>query len=156
MSATIVEPKRGANMGRVVVPVIVENVSDRSRADRGEIPVDQIRRLTVNAFVDTGATFFCLPQSQIDQLGLEFDREREMHTVAGLMSMRIYGGARIEVQGRDCRVEILALPENRQVLLGQIPLETLDWWVDTTNQRLVGNPEHGGNWMAEINGSELQ
>ena len=27
---------------------------------------------------------------------------------------------------------------------------TLDWWIDITNHRLVGNPEHGGEWMAEV------
>jgi len=26
----------------------------------------------------------------------------------------------------------------------------MDFWVDPTNQRLVGNPEHGGQWMAEV------
>ena len=44
----------------------------------------------------------------------------------------------------------MELPAGRQVLLGQLPLETLDWWVDTVSHRLVGNPEHGGEWMAEV------
>lgn len=47
-------------------------------------------------------------------------------------------------------VEVMALPQGRQPLLGQIPLETLDWWVDTASWRLVGNPEHGGHRMAEV------
>jgi len=34
-------------------------------------------------------------------------------------------------------------------LLGQIPLELLDFWIDITNQKLVGNPEHGGEWMID-------
>lgn len=148
-SQTIVEPKPGVNMGRVVVTVTVENVDDRRRANAGEIPPEQVRRITAEALVDTGATFFCLPESLIQQLGLEFDRERETKTVVGPLMMKIYGGARLEAQGRACRVEVMALPESRQVVLGQIPLETLDYWVDLTNRRLVGNPEHGGQWMAE-------
>jgi hypothetical protein len=28
--------------------------------------------------------------------------------------------------------------------------EMMDWWIDSTNQKLVGNPEHGGQWMAEV------
>jgi len=137
-------------MGRVVVAVKVENVADRRRADRGELPPEQVRQTTVTALVDTGATFFCLPESSIQQLGLEFDRIRETRTVTGPLKMQVYGGARIEVQGRACQVEVMALPEGRQSLLGQIPLETLDWWVDVANHRLVGNPEHGGQWMAEV------
>lgn len=46
--------------------------------------------------------------------------------------------------------EVMELPEGRTPLLGQIPLELMDWWIDLANQKLVGNPEHGGQWMAEI------
>jgi hypothetical protein len=28
----------------------------------------------------------------------------------------------------------------------KIPLESLDWLVDTKGRRLVGNPDHGGEW----------
>ncbi len=66
------------------------------------------------------------------------------------MTLRIFGDARVETQGRTCDVEVMELPESHQALLGQVPLEMLDFWVDTTNQRLVGNPEHGGQWMAEV------
>jgi clan AA aspartic protease len=138
------------NMGRVVVDVLVENVEDLRRAGRGEISPEQVRRVTVQALVDSGATFFCMPESLIQQLGLPFNRKREMRTISGPVVMRIYGGARLTAQGRDCDEEIMALPEGRQCLLGQIPLEKMDWWVDLTNERLVGNPEHGGQWMAEV------
>ena len=74
MSGTIVEPKPGCDVGRVVVTVAVENVEDRKRADRGEIGDDRVRRISVEALVDSGATFFCLPESVIEQLGLDFDR----------------------------------------------------------------------------------
>ena len=32
------------------------------------------------------------------------------------------------------------------VLVGQIALEALDWVVDAKGQRLIGNPDHGGEW----------
>ena len=150
MSGTIVEPKPGSDVGRVVVTVVVENIEDRDRADHGEISKDQIRRLSVEALVDSGATFFCLPKSFVEQLGLKLHRIRETRTIAGPMTLEIFRGASIDVQGRACTVEVMALPEGRQPLLGQIPLETLDWWVDTANRCLVGNPEHGGQWMAEV------
>lgn len=150
MSGTIVEPKPGSDVGRVVVTVAIENIEDGDRADRGEISKDQIRRLSVEALVDSGATFFCLPKPLVEQLGLKFHRMRETRTIAGPMTLGIFRGASIDVQGRGCTVEVMALPEGRQPLLGQIPLETLDWWVDTANRRLVGNPEHGGQWMAEV------
>ncbi len=150
MVARVVEPKRGADVGRVVLAVLVQNYSDLERAERGEIPADQVRQLTVEALVDSGATFFCLPKSQIEQLGLRFQRTKETRTIVGPLNLEIYGAATLSTGGRDCITEVLALPEGRQPLLGQIPLETMDWWVDVTNQRLVGNPGHGGQWMAEV------
>lgn len=150
MSSGIVEPKPGLNVGRILVSIAVHNVDDLERADRGEMRPDEVRRLQLDALVDSGATFFCLPEPRIEALGLTFDRKRDTRSVTGAMQLAIYRGARIDVQGRSCNVEVMALPEGRQALLGQIPLETLDWWIDTTNRRLVGNPEHGGQWMADV------
>lgn len=150
MPADVVEPRAGVEMGRVVVRIVVENVEDRRRAERGEIGGCEVRRIEVDALVDSGATFLCMPQSLIDRLGLPFNRMRTSRSVLGDASLPIHGGARVIVHDRECDEEVMALPEGRQVLLGQIPLEKLDFWIDLTNHRLVGNPEHDGQWMAEV------
>ena len=150
MVQSVVEPKRGANLGRIVVEVVVENYEDRQRAGRGEIGEAQVRRVTVPALIDSGATFFCLPSSLVEQLGLSYLQDKESRTVTGPIRLGVYAAARIMVQGRDCVTQVLALPEGRQALLGQIPLEMMDWWIDLRSQRLVGNPEHGGQWQAEV------
>ena len=90
-----------------------------------------------------------MAESMIVELGLDFHRERESKAVAGTMQLMVYGNALISVDGRSCHDEVMALPEGRQVRLGQIPLEKMDWWIDLNKRRLVGNPEHGGQWMAE-------
>lgn len=149
MAAEILEPTRGANVGRVVVRVKLENYADVERAELGEIPVAQAPRIEVDALVDSGATYFCLPKSLIDQLGLRFRGKKQSKTVSGLIELGVYAAARIETQVRDCVTEVMELPEGRQCLFGQIPLELMDWWIDARNQRLAGNPEHGGQWMAE-------
>ncbi|MBI5765296.1 MAG: retroviral-like aspartic protease [Planctomycetes bacterium] len=150
MAATIIEPKPGVDMGRVVVSITVENVDDRERADRGELPPEQVRKITTDALVDSGATMLCMPESMIKNLGLVFHRRRDSRTVTGTVTLNVYRGAQIEVQGRAVTDEVLGLPEGAQVLLGQIPLQRLDFWIDIVNHRLVGNPEHGGQWMAEV------
>ncbi len=146
----VTEPKRGIVVGRVVVSVRVVNVDDARQAERGEIPISDVRSVILPALVDTGATFLCLPADMVNRLGLPFNRDRLSNTITGPMTLRVFGGARLEIDGRTCDVEVMELPEGRQPLLGQIPLETLDFWVDVVNQRLVGNPEHGGEWMAEV------
>jgi len=149
MSTVVLEPRRNADMGRVVVNAIVSNVDDRRRARRGELPLTQVRSAVVSTLVDSGATYFCLPQSAIAEFGLPLNGVRPTQTAAGLRQMKVYGGAHLEIEGRTCEVEVMSLEESPQALLGQIPLEILDFWVDPVNQRLVGNPEHGGQWMAE-------
>lgn len=150
MSADIVEPRPGQSTGRVVVPIVVSNVDDVRRAARGEVAPASVRRVQVAALVDSGATFLCMPESLIAELGLPFNRVRETRTVTGPVTLNVYGGARLLVEGRECDEEIMGLPEGRQVLLGQIPLEKLDFWIDLSQRRLVGNPEHDGEWMAEV------
>ncbi|MDR0636543.1 MAG: hypothetical protein LBF87_05630 [Treponema sp.] len=42
-------------MGEVRTEITLVNIGDQNDANRGYIPQDQVRRLTVNAVVDTGA-----------------------------------------------------------------------------------------------------
>lgn len=149
MSAAAVEPKRNVYMGRVLVTAVVSNIDDRRRALRGELALNQVRSAAVSALVDSGATYLCLPKAVIDDLGLPLNGTRPTRTAAGVRQMKMYGGAHLEIEGRTCEVEVMSLEESLQALLGQIPLEALDFWIDPVNQRLVGNPEHGGQWMAE-------
>ena len=44
----------------------------------------------------------------------------------------------------------MELPDDCPVLIGQIPLELLDFVVDPVRQQLIGNPEHGGEHILEI------
>jgi hypothetical protein len=44
----------------------------------------------------------------------------------------------------------LEVPDDVPVLIGQVPLELLDFVVDSTAQKLIGNPAHGGRQMAEM------
>ena len=47
-------------------------------------------------------------------------------------------------------MDITELPDGGPVLIGQIPLEAMDFVVDMPSQRLVGNPEHGGEHVIEL------
>lgn len=150
MSPTIVEPKRGVDMGRLTVEVELENYADWLAAQEGRIESDAIRRMRCEILVDTGATLVCFPSRLVKQLGLaEFGR-RPTYTAAGPVVHMIYNPVVVRVQDRECVVSVAELPEECTPLLGQIPLELMDWWVDLTNHRLVGNPEHGGEWQIEV------
>lgn len=58
-------------MGRVLTEATIEILRDVWDVERGLIPGDQARRVTVkDALVDTGATLLSLSLSMIEQLGL--------------------------------------------------------------------------------------
>jgi hypothetical protein len=44
---------------------------------------------------------------------------------------------------------VIEVPESVPNLLGQVPLEVLDLVVDSRAQKLIPNPAHGGEQMAE-------
>ena len=56
---------------------------------------------------------------------------------------------RLEVQGRHGDFNVVDIGENLPNLLGQIPLEYLDFVVDAKNRKLIPNPEHGDKQMSE-------
>lgn len=138
-------------VGRVVVPAIIENMGDWLNARSGMLPPDKVRRVEVpDALVDTGASTLSMPRRLIEQLGLSSLQPRSVRTSAGPRTAQVYGGVRLTVQGRECTIDVMEVPEDCPVLIGQVPLELLDFVVDATNQRLIGNPAHGGEQMFEL------
>lgn len=138
-------------MGRVVVPVVVESIEDLFRLGRGEISSDEVRRVEIDeALVDTGATTLCLPTSLIQQLGLLSFRERTSMSSTGPRQAKMYGPVKVIIQGRDCNIDVLEVPDGVPPLVGQVPLELLDFVVDPPGRRLIGNPAHGGEQMLEM------
>ena len=70
-------------------------------------------------------------------------------SAAGLREAALYDAIRLTIQGRMCTVDVIEVPDNVPVRIGQIPLEQLDFVVDPRNRTLIGNPEHGGEQMFE-------
>jgi predicted aspartyl protease len=138
-------------MGKVLVPALIENLEDLYRSNAGEIPADSIRRVEVqDALVDTGAVMLSIPKRLISQLGLKPFRTRTVRTVGGIVQTTIYRAVQLTVQGREFTCDIAEIPDDCPVLIGQIPLEGLDFVVDPIGQRLIGNPEHNGEHMIDI------
>jgi len=138
-------------MGKVIVESKIENLDDLYRADRTEIPAAQVRTVTVaDALVDTAASGLGMPKRFVAQLGLQFVRSRQARTSAGLANFAVYRAVRLTVQGRDCICDVAELPDECPILIGQIPLEALDFIVDPRGQKLAGNPDHGGEQMLDM------
>lgn len=140
-----------ATMGRVIVAARIENLDDVYEVSKNQrLPAD-IRTLQVDdALVDTGATLLSLPSRMIQKLGLRPSRTRTARTPAGHVTFKIYFPVRLTVQNRECVTEVCEVPDTCPALIGQVPLEILDFLVDPAGQRLIGNPAHGGEQMIEL------
>lgn len=139
------------SMGKVLVTAKIENLEDLFNAQKGLLPADQVRSVDVSdALVDTGASTLLVPKRMIDSLGLHLLRRREARGLGGPVSIPMYRAVRLTIQGRDCAIDVGEIGDEFPVLIGQIPLEMLDWVVDTKSQRLIGNPEHGGEQIIEV------
>ncbi len=138
-------------MGKVIVTARIENLHDLFNASQGQAPAEPVRSVEVtDALIDTGATTLSLPRRMVAQLGLRPVRTRQARTSAGPVTLQMYGIVRLTVQGRDCNCDVIEAPDDCPVLIGQIPLEMLDFVVDPIGQRLIGNPAHGGEHIIEL------
>jgi len=138
-------------MGRVVTDVTIENAGDLWAVRNGLKSADQVRRVTVtDALVDTGATALALPTRLIQQLGLAKLADKRARSSVGSTHVAMYEAVRVTIQGRDATVDVMEVPDDVSVLIGQVPLELMDLVLDPRNRKLIGNPAHGGEHALEL------
>jgi predicted aspartyl protease len=138
-------------MGRVLTQVTIENLGDLIEVERGARTPADVRRTTVaDALVDTGATTLALPTSLIRELGLKKVYEKRAKSTRGVGPVCVYEAVRLTIAERFCTVDVMEVPDDVPVLVGQIPLEMLDLVVDLPGRRLTGNPAHDGEHILEL------
>ncbi len=135
-------------MGKVIVKLKLTNHGDAVLRDR-KVSRTEPRQIEVDALVDTGATRLYLKTSVIKALGLKKKGEVMARTVRGPHTARVFEPVRIDLMKRDGVFEVVEVDESVPNLIGQIPLEHLDFVVDSKGRKLIPNPEHGGQWMTE-------
>ncbi|MGA2067410.1 MAG: aspartyl protease family protein [Thermoguttaceae bacterium] len=136
--------------GRVLAEATIANLEDLWAARQNRLPPEGVRCIVVkDALVDTGARMLALPSRLIRELGLNRVETRRVTTSAGQRQAAVYEVVRLTIQGRSCVMDVMEVPDDVPVLIGQIPLERLDFVVDPGSCSLVGNPAHGGEYVIE-------
>ncbi|MCL2805786.1 MAG: aspartyl protease family protein [Treponema sp.] len=136
-------------MGEVYEEITLKNGADLTLASNGHIINENIRSVTVTALVDTGAMTLVIGNELRKKLGL---------AVVGARAVTLAGGSKVycsiaepvEIGWKD-RTSLIrpwVLPDEKEVLLGVIPLEEMDLIVDPVNKKLVG--AHGDEMMGKI------
>jgi len=135
-------------MGKVIVTVRLTNYSDLV-LHRLKLAKGKPRVVEVEALVDTGATRLYLKPSVIRKLGLARTDTVRSQTTNGEAIRYKYEPVELELMDRRETFDVIEVPENVPNLLGQVPLEVLDFVVDAKGQKLIPNPAHGGEQMTE-------
>ena len=133
-----------ANDNRFIPPKTAKNQLKNLKLLKGKP-----RSPETEALVDTGATRLYLQTNTIRALGLKKESEVSSKTTNGLRRRAVYQPVRLELMGRHGAFEVVEVDDDVPNLLGQVPLEVLDFVIDPKRQRLLPNPAHGGEQMTE-------
>ena len=135
-------------MGRIVVKLKLTNYVDE-QLKKLKLLKGKPRAVEPEAWVDTGATRLYLQSGVIRSLGLRKDGEVTSRTTNGSRRRAVYQSVRLDLMGRHGAFEVVEIDDDVPNLLGQIPLEYLDFIVDPKRQKLIPNPAHGDKQMTE-------
>lgn len=130
-------------MGLTYANIELVNNADAEDFRRKRIGEDEIRQITVHAMVDTGSIMLCINETIKDALGLDIIGKRRSQLANGLiLELDVVGPVIVRYLDRDCVTRALLLPDDQEPLLGAIPMEEMDLYVNPArNELLPVHPE---------------
>jgi len=126
-------------MGTVHAEITLKNAKDEGKAFDGLIKEEDVRAVTVQAVVDTGALLTVITEELRQKLGLEARGEKFVKTANGQrISCKVTEAVEIHWKNRFSLHRAVVVPGAEKVLLGVISLEDMDLMVNPVTQELVG------------------
>ena len=125
-------------MSVVSTEITLKNKTDVDDAKRGHIEKHEIRQMTVQAIVDTGAWTIVINEETRDKLGLLDEGYGEATLADGQKGdYPMAGPMEIWWKNRRFTCDALVLPDAPDILLGAFPLEAMDLTINPQRE-LVG------------------
>jgi clan AA aspartic protease len=129
-------------MYEVYTEITLKNGVDVGNAKQGLIKKTEVRQETVWAVVDTGAWTLVINEETRVKLGLEPLGTDTVNLADGASSpCTVVGPLEVWWKDRRATCDALVLPHAGEILLGAIPLESMDIIIDPRAGELVGR--HG-------------
>jgi aspartyl protease family protein len=117
------------------------NDYELAQVEAGTLEASTVHTVEIEALVDTGATMMMLPADVVARLGVPVRGHRKVrYADSRVEEVPWVAGVRIDVKGRNAVVSALVGPAGSTALLGQIPLEEMDFVVDPKSRELRPNP----------------
>ena len=114
-------------MGLVYADIELINSEDIGLARRYIIGEEEIKRISLNMLVDTGAYNLCINESIQQQLDLPFVEKRKAQLANGhIEEYDVVGPIVLKFKNRQTVCNAMVLQGDSEPLLGAIPLEDLD------------------------------
>ncbi len=130
-------------MGLVYADIELINGDDLALVRRNIIGEEEIKRMRVNALVDTGSYMLCINENIQEQLQLPIVEKRKGQLADGsIVEYDVVAPVEIKFKNRRSSVSAMVLPGDSEPLLGAIPLEDMDVIIHPLRQELIVNPDH--------------
>ena len=129
-------------MGLTYADIIVLNSADEVAFKKGFITEEDVKKVNVQAMVDSGAITLIINDAIAEQLDLEVLDNVDVELADGTHSKRkLVGPVTIHFKNRKAHCSALVIPGATEVLLGVIPLEAMDVIIDPLSQQLDVHPD---------------
>ncbi len=130
-------------MGLTYANIELINTDDLAYVRKGIMGQEEVRQIIVKAMVDTGSIMLCINESLQNYLDLPFRSKRRSQLANGLvLDLDVVGPVIVRFLGRECSTNAIILPDDQEPLLGAIPMEEMDLYVNPgRNELLPVHPE---------------
>ena len=95
------------------------------------------RYVNVDAMVDTGSTYTSLPESLLEELGIEREETDVFEMADNRLVEYDLGDIRLRLEGREHYVPVIFAPDNATPLVGAATLEIMRLGIDPVAEKLV-------------------
>jgi hypothetical protein len=136
-------------MGKVTVRFKATNYDELAAMTSG-LSTRRARMVEAEGLVDSGAMRLYLQRGVIAKLGLRPVSRIKCPTMSDRAEVRrVFSPVKLAIQRRSGTFEVVEPPDTLPNVIGQIPLEHMDWVVDLESRRLIPNPEHKRGELAD-------
>lgn len=139
-------------MGKIYTNIKLTNDRDIGLAEHHHIGEEEIRKIEVNALVDSGCDLLVINDAVQKQLGLEKIKRKLGQLADGSIDYYdIVGPVQLEVLGNRLIITTaMVIPNADEILLGAIPMQELDVQLDMLKEELILPPDRPNYAMMSV------
>ncbi|KAK3582172.1 hypothetical protein CHS0354_023706 [Potamilus streckersoni] len=124
-------------------------MGDIEVASRNLMSEQDVRSMTTDILIDTGAFMMVINENVREQLGLRIINKKTVELADGrITDLPVAGPIKVEFENRDSICNAVVIPGNGELLMGAITLEEMDVIIDPKEQKLKVHPDRP--YMAQL------